>query len=288
MSESLPARDFPRSSSRTTGRQKRPMTGTGPSNTRRRGRAASISAEDLWHPFTLSFTFDEVPSGRGVRRAASLVASTSPLTASDIHLLRDSELSRREELARPGPGATPLFRRLALASDQFLVAREGLTTVVAGYPWFSDWGRDTMIALPGLTLATGRPGIAREILLEFSATSGGADPEPVPGRRGGARIQHRSTRRSGTSKPSGTTSRRRATSTSSATPLRDPRGHRRVARARHALRHPRGRGRPPRMARPGRGADLDGRARRRAARHAARGKARRDPGPVVQRAPHDG
>jgi predicted glycogen debranching enzyme len=40
--------------------------------------------------------------------------------------------------------------------------------VIAGYPWFSDWGRDTMIALPGLALATGRPAIARDILLEFS------------------------------------------------------------------------------------------------------------------------
>src|SRR4030095_6004145 len=41
-------------------------------------------------------------------------------------------------------------------------------TVIAGYPWFSDWGRDTMIALNGLTLATNRPEIARDILLEFS------------------------------------------------------------------------------------------------------------------------
>jgi predicted glycogen debranching enzyme len=61
-----------------------------------------------------------------------------------------------------------MIRALARASDQFLVARGTGTSVVAGYPWFSDWGRDTMIALPGLTLATGRPEIAREILLEFS------------------------------------------------------------------------------------------------------------------------
>ena len=51
--------------------------------------------------------------------------------------------------------------RLALAADAFVFARplpsvpDG-QSVIAGYPWFGDWGRDTMIALPGLTLATGR------------------------------------------------------------------------------------------------------------------------------------
>ena len=58
--------------------------------------------------------------------------------------------------------------QLVLAADQFIVARGEGQTVIAGYPWFSDWGRDTMIALPGLTLAAGRPEIAKSILLEFS------------------------------------------------------------------------------------------------------------------------
>jgi predicted glycogen debranching enzyme len=64
--------------------------------------------------------------------------------------------------------------RLALAADQFVVARprpgdpDG-RTIIAGYPWFGDWGRDTMIALPGLTLATGRPEIAARILRTFAA-----------------------------------------------------------------------------------------------------------------------
>ena len=57
---------------------------------------------------------------------------------------------------------------LALAADQFLVKRGDGHTVIAGYPWFSDWGRDTMIALSGLTLATNRPEIARDIIIEFS------------------------------------------------------------------------------------------------------------------------
>ena len=60
-------------------------------------------------------------------------------------------------------------RRLVLAADQFIVNRplsdrpDG-KTIIAGYPWFADWGRDTMISLPGLTLFTGRPDIARTIL----------------------------------------------------------------------------------------------------------------------------
>lgn len=63
--------------------------------------------------------------------------------------------------------------QLVLAADQFLVARplqgepDG-RSVIAGYPWFNDWGRDTMIALPGLCLPLGRAEIARKILLSFA------------------------------------------------------------------------------------------------------------------------
>lgn len=63
--------------------------------------------------------------------------------------------------------------QLVLASDQFL-ARRALPghspgwTILAGYPWFNDWGRDALIALPGLTLSLGRPEIAANILRAFS------------------------------------------------------------------------------------------------------------------------
>ena len=68
----------------------------------------------------------------------------------------------------------PFLQQLVLAADQFLVERRssggqqpGLS-VIAGYPWFNDWGRDTMIALPGLTLATGRADDAATILRSFA------------------------------------------------------------------------------------------------------------------------
>jgi predicted glycogen debranching enzyme len=70
--------------------------------------------------------------------------------------------------------ATPAWiRHLVLAADQFIVNRASSTnpngkTIVAGYPWFTDWGRDTMISLSGLTLVTGRPEVARSILKTFA------------------------------------------------------------------------------------------------------------------------
>ncbi|WP_019506658.1 amylo-alpha-1,6-glucosidase [Pleurocapsa sp. PCC 7319] len=65
------------------------------------------------------------------------------------------------------------IEQLVLAADQFIVDRpltnnpEG-KTIIAGYPWFTDWGRDTMISLPGLTISTGRYDIAKTILLTFA------------------------------------------------------------------------------------------------------------------------
>jgi predicted glycogen debranching enzyme len=60
------------------------------------------------------------------------------------------------------------IEQLVLAADNFIVDRSNGKTILAGYHWFTDWGRDTMISLPGLTLATGRPEIARSILATFA------------------------------------------------------------------------------------------------------------------------
>lgn len=86
---------------------------------------------------------------------------------------------------RQGPSADGFGARLALAADQFLVRRpvEGRpgTSVIAGYPWFGDWGRDTMIALPGLTLCAGRPDAARELLATYTRfVDGGMIPNRFP------------------------------------------------------------------------------------------------------------
>ncbi len=75
---------------------------------------------------------------------------------------------------QPTPIDTPEWvNHLVLAADQFIVNRpmpdnpDG-KTIIAGYHWFADWGRDTMISLPGLTLTTGRKEIARSIVRTFA------------------------------------------------------------------------------------------------------------------------
>lgn len=58
---------------------------------------------------------------------------------------------------------------LKQAAQKFIVRTKNRTSILAGYPWFSDWGRDTMIALPGITLCTGQPELAREILRDYAS-----------------------------------------------------------------------------------------------------------------------
>lgn len=71
----------------------------------------------------------------------------------------------------PSVKVDPFAQQLSLAADQFIVQVPGVrATIIAGYPWFCDWGRDTMIALPGLCLTTGKMDIARAILLSFAAS----------------------------------------------------------------------------------------------------------------------
>ncbi len=64
-----------------------------------------------------------------------------------------------------------LWRQLLRAGDQFIAYRASIDgpTVIAGYPWFSDWGRDTLIALPGLALSTGRFDLAKGLLETFGS-----------------------------------------------------------------------------------------------------------------------
>jgi predicted glycogen debranching enzyme len=110
----------------------------------------------------------------------TLVASTesSPDLNSKIQLemrrAYEQKLLATWQASHPDKlNAPDWIEQLILAADQFIVDRPlpnnpNGKTIIAGYHWFSDWGRDTTIALPGLTLATGRPEIARSIIYTFS------------------------------------------------------------------------------------------------------------------------
>ena len=102
-----------------------------------------------------------------------------------------------ENDAKAASAAPAWTRQLVLAADQIIVKR-GLPeeadgkSIIAGYHWFGDWGRDTMIALPGLTLTTGRPEMAKKILLAFARyVDGGMLLNNFPRTAG---IQHRGCR----------------------------------------------------------------------------------------------
>ena len=112
-------------------------------------------AEDLFNPCTLIFEMNS-------RTKVSIIASTTQHKACDADVYRKAELERRST------NKTDLVTLLTKASDQFIVSRERGETVIAGYHWFADWGRDTMIALPGLTLVNGRSDVAKHVLAEFS------------------------------------------------------------------------------------------------------------------------
>ena len=115
--------------------------------------------EDLFNPFLLRFD---------LTRSASIIASTVEQSVSQVPELRDREIARRAAVREAAPVADAFVQDLAAAADQFIVKRGDLETVIAGYHWFSDWGRDTMIALPGLALVTGRFEIAKNILKAFA------------------------------------------------------------------------------------------------------------------------
>src|SRR3954447_6055353 len=135
---------------------------------------------DLWSPGFFELTLQ-------AGEPSTLIASTE--TVETINVLRPEELleaergRRRRLLAMAGAHATdPIAAELVLAADQFIITPAGRTqesarahaygdevrTVIAGYHWFTDWGRDTMISLEGLTLTTGRPVEAGYILRTFA------------------------------------------------------------------------------------------------------------------------
>jgi predicted glycogen debranching enzyme len=130
--------------------------------------------EDHLHAATFTVTLN-------LGESIVFVASTEPqpnLDGNEALKLRhnqEQKLINLWKLDRPNHSQDrpAWIDRLVLAADQFIVDRSipnipNGKTIIAGYHWFGDWGRDTMISLPGLTIATGRTEIARSILLTFA------------------------------------------------------------------------------------------------------------------------
>jgi predicted glycogen debranching enzyme len=143
--------------------------------------------EDHLHVGTFRFELRESES-------VTVVCTDEPGCELSGDASHELNLAHQEDLlelwASAGPpsrrDAPPWIRQLVLAADQFIVSRPlpdepDACSVIAGYPWFGDWGRDTMVALPGLTLATGRPDQARRILRTFARfVDGGMLPNVFP------------------------------------------------------------------------------------------------------------
>jgi len=130
--------------------------------------------EDWWSPG--EFTF-ELESG-----SATILALTSEtVDRLDAVALAKGEKSRRDRARQVTRVADSLAGELWCAAERFLAERGTGQTVIAGYPWFTDWGRDTFISLPGLCLVTGRTDVAWQVIASFAAhVSEGMLPNRFP------------------------------------------------------------------------------------------------------------
>jgi predicted glycogen debranching enzyme len=117
--------------------------------------------EDLFNPFVLHFSLKK-------GTVANVIVSTSMVKVAEVETLRREEGKRRAAIQSSAMVDDDFVRQLTLAADQFIAKRDDGFTLMAGYPWFTDWGRDTMIALPGLTLYNGNADVAKGILRTFA------------------------------------------------------------------------------------------------------------------------
>jgi predicted glycogen debranching enzyme len=130
--------------------------------------------EDWWSPGEFTYQLDH-------NNATTLILTTESLQSIDVAALTEGERTRRTGLRAAVPTNDPLVGTLWCATEAYLSARGTRQTIIAGYPWFTDWGRDTFISLPGLCLVTGRWEIAWETIEAFAAhISQGMIPNRFP------------------------------------------------------------------------------------------------------------
>lgn len=125
----------------------------------------SDALDDNYTPYQIEFPLDA-----GCRKKISIVCTIEDVYEKDAFATTAAEMARFDALEKKAGYHDELAETLTIAADHFLAYRQstGLMTVLAGLPWFTDWGRDTMIALTGLTLSTGRYQDARDILTTFA------------------------------------------------------------------------------------------------------------------------
>jgi predicted glycogen debranching enzyme len=133
--------------------------------------------EDLASPGVFTLTLSSAGPPAVLILKAGAAGPREPRTPDEVVRMAD-EVRNLERRRRAG-----FATRLDRSADAYLVQRGAGRTIVAGYPWFTDWGRDTFIAIRGLCLASGRLADARDILVEWAGTvSEGMLPNRFPDR----------------------------------------------------------------------------------------------------------
>jgi predicted glycogen debranching enzyme len=134
---------------------------------RREAARGQDAHEDLYCPGTFTYVLDD-------GRSCSLTAALDEPVSFDFDATLQRRTERRAELAGAlAAGADETARSLAAVSDVFIVRRSfpntaSSTSIIAGFHWFADWGRDALISLPGLLLSTGRFSRARKVFKTFA------------------------------------------------------------------------------------------------------------------------
>jgi len=141
--------------------------------------------EDLWAP---GFFECVINSPTKIVLQAGLYGSgkidlESLRSGCNIKSVRENLIEKQNDVISAVKSRDKNMKMLCLAADQFIVKKQTRnaprTTILAGFPWFADWGRDAFISMPGLLLATGRQDDAKSLLVTFAQA---ADEGMIPNR----------------------------------------------------------------------------------------------------------